>query len=688
MRRRQRAGRQRARHPGRHPKYAILFKDIQSIAQTVKKAAPYPLLLAYLLPYALLITVGLVLYLFAEHTHHKTLLQANEQLQIELARKSLTRDLEQVLPDINVLANERHLQNYINSFSDAARRALSEELISFALQKRAYSVIRLLDLEGRERLRVDYKNGRAHAASDDELQDKSGRYYFSDSKTLGRGELYVSPIDLNVEYNRIEIPYVPVIRFAMPVFDRQAEKRGILVLSYLAQPMLEHFDEMLAGSRGHVGLLNGDGYWLRSHRKEREWSFMFGTELTFARAHPDIWRELRHNDAGSLLDHQGMFTYTTIYPLTIVGGYSATEVEDTHLGHHHSDPKSYVWKIVSDVPIGTVRQALSDAVVGPVGLLWLSLLLAGTIATRLIAVHRMERRELAAQVELHAKLYETTTEGVMITDREGSIIAVNDAFTAMTGYRREEVLGNNPRMLSSGRHDREFYRHMWATLMQKGHWEGEIYNRRKDGGLYIEWIRISAIFDHSGELSNYVAIFSDVTSRKLGEEQLLKRAHHDPLTGLHNRLSFDERLNQELARARRTRSKLGLLYIDLDAFKPINDSYGHRTGDAVLREVGARLKSAVREMDTVSRIGGDEFTVVLPEINKLESVEAISDDIRRRLQLPFEYEGQPLALSASIGAALFPDDAGNERELLARADADMYRVKQDARAKPGLRRSI
>jgi len=648
----------------------------------VNKAKPYSTLLAYLLPYVLLLSAGFALYLANEQSHHRELLKAHEQVQIELAKRSLTRDFEQVLPDINVLANTRHLHNYIESFSEAERGVLGDEFISFALQKRIYNVIRLLDLDGIERLRVNYADGKARTVADDELQDKRDSYYFLDSRSLGRGELYISPIDLNVDYGQIQVPHVPVIRFATPVFDRQGEKRGVLLLHYLAEPMLVHFDEMLAGSRGRVALLNSDGYWIRAHDRQREWGFMLGNDTTFATVHPQVWADMQQHQSGTVTADDALFSYTTIHPVALIGGYSAGEVENDHVGHHHIDPDSYAWHIVSDLPLAQLRQHLYDSVFGVAGAVWLALLLGGVAVARVVAGYRVERRRMAAEIELHAKLYDTTTEGVMITDADTRILAVNDAFSSITGFAREEALGKTPRLLASGRHDQTFYRDMWAALAADGHWEGEIYNRRKDGGLYIAWLRISAITDERGLLGNYVCIFSDVTRRRLSVEELRKRAHHDPLTGLHNRLSFDERLNQELARARRTHTRLGLLYIDLDAFKPINDRYGHRTGDAVLREVAARLKSAVREMDTVSRLGGDEFTVILPEIDQSANVESIADGIHRRLELPFEYEGEQLHIGASIGIALFPEDGASERELLSHADAAMYRVKQssDSRA--------
>ena len=232
-----------------------------------------------------------------------------------------------------------------------------------------------------------------------ELQNKSDSYYFQDSRTLGRGELYISPIDLNVDYGHIEIPYVPVIRFATPVFDRQGVKRGVLLLHHLAEPMLVHFDEMLAGSRGQVALLNSEGYWIRAPDRQREWGFMFDNDMTFATTHPRVWTDMQQHASGTIATDDALYTYTTIHPVSLIGGYSAAEVADQHHGHHHTDPESYAWRIVSELPLSLFRQHLYDTLFGVAGLVWLILLLGGVGAAWVIAGHRMERRRMAAEIE-------------------------------------------------------------------------------------------------------------------------------------------------------------------------------------------------------------------------------------------------------------------------------------------------
>jgi diguanylate cyclase (GGDEF)-like protein/PAS domain S-box-containing protein len=567
------------------------------------------------------------------------------------------------------------VQRFITQGDEISQRLMIEELESFALQKRLYQSIRYLDLSGQELARVDYHDGAVQVTPEDKLQNKADRYYFKDSLGLAMGELYISPIDLNIEHGEIQVPYVPTIRFAMPAYDNNGAKRGVLVLNYKAELMLRHFDEMLTGSAGHVALLNDQGYWLRSHKKAREWGFALGHDVTFARSHPAAWQFIKSHDKGQVLDEDGLFTYTTIYPLNIIGGYSEDEVEDPHIGHHHVAPASYQWKIVSDVPLSVLHGDLQEKLFGALGIAWLTLLLLGSFACWQYAVNRIERRNLRSEVELHAKLYETTTEGVLITDPDTSIVAINEAFTVITGYTEDDVLGKNPSILSSGKHDKDFYEKLWLSLSNEGNWEGEVVNRRKDGGIYIEWLRISAVRDEQGNISNYVAIFSDITSRKLSEEELQRRAHHDPLTGLSNRLSFNELLEQDLARARRNKNMLALLYIDLDKFKPINDTYSHQAGDMVLREVANRLQSVVREIDTVARIGGDEFVIILSELDTADHIEIVVAKIRKILSDPFEYHGNMLKVGASIGIAIFPDDAIDAQHLVTLADTAMYQEK-------------
>ncbi|MEW6694224.1 MAG: EAL domain-containing protein [Pseudomonadota bacterium] len=327
---------------------------------------------------------------------------------------------------------------------------------------------------------------------------------------------------------------------------------------------------------------------------------------------------------------------------------------------------------------------LTLASAGAAALLGLVLLLASQ--RRRLRQTLRDKSALLDELEILAKTFHSG-QGVVITDAAGRIVRVNRAFQAITGYTADEAVGRTPgQLLHSGRHDREFYRAMWDQLLRDGRWEGDIWNRRKDGKLYAEWLAISAVTDAVGKVRHYVAIFTDMTWRKEAEAQIESLAFFDPLTGLANRRLMLDRLQQALRLARRDARWGAVLFIDLDHFKAINDTHGHDAGDAVLRTVGERLRATLREQDTPGRLGGDEFLVLLPATQARRddaalAARTVADKIADALRQPMTYKTQSMALTPSIGIALYGDDSSpaDATELLKAADLAMYSVKQAGR---------
>ncbi len=290
-----------------------------------------------------------------------------------------------------------------------------------------------------------------------------------------------------------------------------------------------------------------------------------------------------------------------------------------------------------------------------------------------------ERQADEKKLQLAARVFDNTTEGIIITSPSQIIVAANRAVSEMTGYRADELIGETPRLLSSGRHDALFYKQMWKSIKSEGYWLGEIWNRRKDGQVYPEWQNICEVRDRKGELINYIAVFSDISIIKHSQERMEYLAHHDPLTNLPNRLLFEKRMQRALARAERHHQSLALMFLDLDHFKKINDSLGHPAGDALLCAVTKRLKKLVRTQDTIARLGGDEFAIVLEEVGNIRDIAQIAEKIIHTLVQPFTIEKSEIFTSTSIGISLYPGDGLNADVLVKNADFAMYHAKDRGR---------
>ncbi len=290
-----------------------------------------------------------------------------------------------------------------------------------------------------------------------------------------------------------------------------------------------------------------------------------------------------------------------------------------------------------------------------------------------------ERKRAEDKLQLAARVFSDAHEGITITDANGTIIEANPTFCAITGYRREEVIGKNHNILQSGKHDAEFYKTLWQTLQAESCWQGEIWNRKKGGELYVELLTISALRNHLGEIVNYVGLFSDITQSKLQQQALEKMAHHDPLTQLPNRILFTDRFQQALAHCKRDNTVLGVVYMDLDGFKQVNDNLGHETGDQLLIEVAKRIKTSLRAEDTVSRLGGDEFALLMGDIESRQQCEQALQRIHQAIAEPYNIAGQIVNIGVSSGVTLYPHDKGDADYLLRHADQAMYKAKQQGR---------
>ncbi|GAV20686.1 cyclic di-GMP phosphodiesterase Gmr [Mariprofundus micogutta] len=292
---------------------------------------------------------------------------------------------------------------------------------------------------------------------------------------------------------------------------------------------------------------------------------------------------------------------------------------------------------------------------------------------------KIQQKMVFAKRRLAEKVFDVTEEGIIVTDGSNIIEAVNPAFTTITGYSYEEAIGKTPSLLKSGQHDDQFFKRMWKAIEKNDFWEGEIWNKRKSGEEYPEWLAINAIREKDGQVSQYIGVFTDISKRKEDEKKIWHQANFDPLTDLPNRSLLVDRAAEALRRARREHTEMAMMFIDLDRFKYINDHYGHAVGDEFLIEVGKRISSALRESDTVIRLSGDEFIVLMPLIQHVTDAGRVAEKITSAISAAYIINDSKTYVSASVGIAVYPGDGDSVETLLSHADMAMYKAKENGR---------
>ncbi|MGQ3070457.1 MAG: EAL domain-containing protein [Ferrovibrionaceae bacterium] len=345
------------------------------------------------------------------------------------------------------------------------------------------------------------------------------------------------------------------------------------------------------------------------------------------------------------------------------------------------------WREGIHVAVATERSwSFEGRIVLPSGMIrWIraqaepSRIEAGGLAFDGIIFDLTEERARLHDMALAEQVFQNATEAIFITDADNRILRTNRAFTEVTGYRLGEVMGANPRLLSSGRQSQSFYRQLWRDLQAHDHWSGEIWNRRKSGEVYPEWLSVSVIRDDEGRVVNHLAIFSDLTERKKAESRIEELAFRDVLTGLPNRLLFQEHLRQALSASQRDGRPTAVLFIGLDRFKTINDARGHGFGDALLIAVGQRLGAGLAQGDIVARLGGDEFAIVLAGLDAADQAAGVAEKIGQEVAQPIAIDGESIRITCSIGIAVAPQDGEGAAELMRNADVALHRAKQAGR---------
>lgn len=621
-------------------------------------------------------------------------LQANQQLaalkvreaaKVEIAGSVLARHFQEAVADLQTLTHSPEITQLI-ARDDPGSRALARRLFTTVVdEKKFYDQIRYIDTRGMEVVRVNQQYGMA-VVPDALLHNKGERSFFQESSRLQAGNIYLSPLDLNIENGSLDIPYRPMIRLATPVFDPAGARKGIVILTIHGSWLIDGFRRAM-GNEHQAMLLNRDGDLLAGPDPALEWGFMSGRPSGFALRNPVEWQAMAKAPGATLEGPAGLLTYLTLFPL------QASPPSAPGAGRQGADQGAYFWRVVSLVPAAELPSAgillHPRALYIYAGGLLLLLGFNGYLA-HIVVSWRQSRQ---AVIESATQLCEITSmlgEGVIVLDREGALTYANPEAERLLGWTSAELLGQDAhalfhyvlddgsaapaagcairRVISSA----ETYRSMDETFV------------RKDGTTFPVGLSAAPLL-RERVVTGSVLVFRDTTELKRNQEEVRQLAFHDPLTNLPNRRLLVDRLQQALGNAQRHRRSLALMYLDLDHFKYINDTYGHDGGDELLKGIAERLRQTVRSTDTVVRQGGDEFVVLLPEIGSPEDAAIVARQILDAMSEPVPVKGHMQQITASIGIALYPGSAYDADGLMLEADTAMYAAKEAGRNRYSMR---
>lgn len=637
------------------------------------------------LPIAFVLGAVIGTYFYLDYRSELNVLRTLEQSRTELGQRISERRIQELARDVRILAESQSINAYLDEPSAATLARASNEFVSLCRHRDVYDQVRYLDSNGQEVLRVNHNNGACTPTPPDQLQNKKRRYYFEDTFKLSRGQVFYSPMDLNVERGAIEQPLKPMIRIGMPVFDNQNRKMGIVLVNYLAEDLRAQLESTLSSQHSHPLLLNRDGYWLMAHRDALEWGFMFDEGPSFAAAHPDAWEVLQGNEAGQASQESGIFSWASVYPVE-EGGQSSTG-SGLAFGQSTSvlGANDYFWRVGTHVPPEQLAALSASRIRNGLSLFGILLLLALAGSYFLALERRRASTFLGGLKKSESRMRAITAElgeGLILLDSQGRVSAANPKAEKLLGWSEQTLIGEDFHALLY-EDDRDGRK---PSPLKHAHKTGRLVHIEEDrfrtkSGEFLPVAFTAAPFLFDDEPGGAVLTFEDITERKQAREKLAHLAAHDSLTGLANRGEIERCLDKTLAQAQRHSRSLSVCLLDVDRFKPVNDEYGHQAGDRVLRVIGDRLRHKTRRADCVGRYGGEEFLLVLPDtgLGGARSLgELIRQDIESR-EMDIGDAGSPLKVTVSVGVAAVHDRSTSADELVKQADEALYQAKGSGR---------
>lgn len=619
-------------------------------------------------------------------------------------------------------ANEKRMLDHFSKVSS------TEVFADFMRTNPLYRQLTYIDSSGMERLSIDQQLGQINLIAEGLLEDQSHRGYFSHTMSLSENEVYISNVELYSGYGSSNSAAEPIIRLATQVYDKRGSPQGILVINVSGQIMLNIVQKQMP-MNGLVFLIDPEGYYLAHHNIKKSWSKLRGNHFTLQSDFAGLddlpamlsdggfhhivaggneifvspistefdnrrrWYIVRIIPSSSFVDSARSYLFVILL-ITILGILFSLVIGYTFSKVWLLAPIKKLTELTGEISKGRYTTMCPDHhqkdEIGNLCSSFNQMSMALEQADQERKEHLdvlnkeiAERKKAESDLLLHRTFFEQSTDAMFIADKNTRFTYVNPAFSEITGYASDEVIGSDTGLLQSKKHDANFYRSIWREIKRHGYWHGEIWERRKGEENFPALQTINTIRNENGE-THYVSVFKDITRLKETENELWKLAHFDQLTNLANRKLLEERINQAISEAYRNKRVGSLIFLDLDNFKHINDSLGHNDGDLMLREIATRLKAVFRCEDTVARLGGDEYVVLVPDLaNDVDGATHVTTTVIQKLfdtlQEPFSVKRYELHITTSIGIALFPSDGDTPQKLLRQADTAMYIAKNEGK---------
>jgi diguanylate cyclase (GGDEF)-like protein/PAS domain S-box-containing protein len=639
------------------------------------------------LPILLLLLLTFSIIHYFHHSVTSKILRVREQSHIKFGFEAVRSDVQAATSDLLHLAASVYVLDLLRSNTPEARAKLADEFISVLKAKKHYDQIRYLDSTGMEVVRVNYNSGLPLAVPDDKLQHKGERYYFTDAVKLDRHRVFVSPMDLNIENGKIEIPLKPMLRFGTPVFDHLGQKKGVILINYYADTIRQNIKQFLVNPDSKPMLVNAQGYWLLSPDSKDEWGFMYHNERRFDRRYPDIWGNITQEKTGQISTPQGLFTFITIYPLQKMHISSSGAAKP--FGHSKTmvDDQMYFWVLLTHIP----RARLHAEIYSHVREGALQFFLVCIIVMPLVWFYSHERvqrrwahRQLRNKEQYLRAITSQLAEGLLVIDRQGNVMTMNQEAEHLLGWNSQELVGSSlktvlkrfPRQKAEANRDCKVMKAIHQSVSQ--HMDNIPFMTKSGNSIPVSCS--VAPYRCEERVRGAIITFRDISESLRMQAELKIMATHDPLTGVKNRGEIERQLNMELNRAKRYARSLGVLMMDIDHFKAVNDTHGHQNGDAVLQHLCKTTTRQLRDSDILGRYGGEEFLVILPETGHAQA-EAIAQRLRRCLAetAVVANDQKEIRFTVSIGVAAYPESAQNAETLVRVADELLYKGKKSGR---------